>query len=254
MRKCVIVANWKMAKTRAEAVAYINALVPAVQSNSATLGIAVPFTAIDAAASAAQGTPIQIGAQNMNSNPEGAFTGEVSAVMLRDAGAQFVILGHSERRRLYSETNAEINKKVRQALKEGIQPLLCIGETLEEREAGKMEEVLKEQLSASLEHVSASQLANLWIAYEPVWAIGTGKTATAEQAESAHAFCRSVIEKLWDKQTADRVILLYGGSVNPKNAADLIAQPDVDGLLVGGASLTVESFVQIVKEAAKTDK
>ena len=182
----------------------------------------------------------------MNDASEGAFTGEVAGGMLVDVGAQFVIVGHSERRHLFNESDAFINRKVKRALKDGIRPLLCVGEMLEQREAGQTEEVLKSQILGSLEGLTAKDLASVILAYEPVWAIGTGKVAQADDAQSAHQFCRSVIAEAWNQEVADELVIQYGGSVKPENAADLLAKEDVDGLLVGGASLSALSFSQII--------
>jgi triosephosphate isomerase len=248
-REIVIAGNWKMHKTTDEAVAYVKELIPLVEGVKAKVYLAVPFTAIYSVAEAAKGSNVVIGAQNMNDATEGAFTGEIAARMLLDAGAQFVILGHSERRHVFGEDNAFVNRKVKRALEEKIQPILCIGETLEQREADKTEEVLKSQLLESLSEVES--LENVIIAYEPVWAIGTGVTATPDQAQEAHAFCRSVIESEWGKSAAKEIVIQYGGSVKPDNAKTLLDQADIDGLLVGGASLTPEIFSQIVNTENK---
>ncbi len=247
-RPTVIAGNWKMYKTIDEAKAFVETLAPLIGKSQATVYLAVPFTAIQPAAKYAEelGAPITIGAQNMNDASEGAFTGEIAARMLKDAGAHFVILGHSERRHIFQETNAFINKKVKRALEDSLQPILCVGETLDQREAGETEAVLKEQLTGSLEGVLPEELVKMIIAYEPVWAIGTGKVAHPDDAQSAHAFIRGVIEEGWGKEAADRIVIQYGGSVKPENADDLLAQPDVDGLLVGGASLSADSFSKII--------
>ncbi len=232
----IIAGNWKMHKTGQEAANYIEMLAPLLKESQVEVLLAVPFTAIETAAKAAEGTPIVVGAQNMNDASEGAFTGEIAVSMLREAGAQFVLLGHSERRHIFHETNLFINKKVKKALAGGIRPLLCIGETYEERESGRAEEVLDEQLNESLREVD--DLQDLILAYEPVWAIGTGHTATPEMAEERHAYLR---ERIGDQ------LILYGGSVKPANAGELVAQLNIDGLLVGGASLDPETFSQVVQ-------
>lgn len=252
-RPVVIAGNWKMYKTIEEATGYVETLASLLQKSQApkselAVYLAVPFTAIYPTAERvkALGAPLTIGAQNMNDATEGAFTGEIAARMLIEAGAQFVILGHSERRDLFHETNLLVNRKVKRALADNIQPILCVGETLEERTSGKMEAVLEEQILGSLEGLAAKDLTGLILAYEPVWAIGTGKVAQPEDAEAAHQFCRSVIEKEWGKRAAGRIVIQYGGSVKPENAGLLLEQANVDGLLVGGASLSPEVFSQII--------
>lgn len=228
----IIAGNWKMHKTAGEAKKFVNELAPKVRGSRVLL--AVPFTALQAA----QGTAIEIGAQNMHDAPEGAFTGEISAQMLWDAGATFVILGHSERRHLFGETNGFIHRKVQRAIEEEIQPLLCIGETEEERAHGRTADVLKRQLDECLKDVD---LEKMILAYEPVWAIGTGKTATPEIAAEAHHLCRTHMGA-----QGKGVSILYGGSVKPETMKPLMQQPDVNGVLVGGASLDVETFAKIV--------
>ena len=245
-RPVVIAGNWKMYKTIEETKAFVQKLIPAVKNTDRQVYLAVPFTAIKPAAEEAAGTNIVIGAQNMNDAREGAFTGEIAGKMLVDAGAKFVLLGHSERRKLFGETSEFINKKVKRALMEGLQPIVCVGETLEEREAGKAEQVLDEQLSQTLNEIQAEQIGKLILAYEPVWAIGTGRTATPAQAEQMHQFCREFVSKKWGPEVAEKMVVLYGGSVRPENVAELIEQPDIDGVLVGGASLSPESFSEIV--------
>lgn len=241
-RPVIITGNWKMYKTVEEAALFVKNLAPLITKPTY---IAVPFTAIKSAADNAKGTQVVIGAQNMHDASEGAFTGEIAAKMLLDAGARFVILGHSERRRLFNETNALVNKKIKRALSEKIQPLLCIGETLEQREAGKTEEIIRSQLLESLADVQLDQHPEILLAYEPVWAVGTDMAATPEMAQEAHHFCRQCISEKWGEETANKIVIQYGGSVHPDNAQDLLNEPDIDGLLVGGASLTVESFSQI---------
>lgn len=243
-RPTVIAGNWKMYKTIPEALEFVRQLVPQVASATSKVYLAVPYTAIKPVADAALGTNIVVGAQNMNDASEGAFTGEVAGSMLVDAGAKFVILGHSERRRIFHESDAFINRKVKRALECGLQPILCVGET----DANERDEVLTRQLAESLDGVSASQVASMIIAYEPVWAIGTNLTATPAQAESAHKYIRSLIAQNWNKTTANAVVIQYGGSVQPKNAKSLLEKKDVDGLLVGGASLNLDFFVQIVND------
>jgi triosephosphate isomerase len=245
-RTPVIAGNWKMYKTIPEALDFIEKLVPRIEGAAAKVYIAVPFTVIAPAVEKAKDTMITIGAQNMNDASEGAFTGEIAAKMLVDAGAKFVILGHSERRRLFSESSSFVSKKVRRALQSGLQPIVCVGESLEERKANKAEELVRDQLLETLDGVSRDELAQMIIAYEPVWAIGTGENADPEQAQDMHYFCRKVLADKWGEKVAQEVIIQYGGSVKPENAKAYMSQPDIDGLLVGGASLNVESFSKIV--------
>lgn len=246
-RTIVVAGNWKMYKTIDEALQFMDQLIPLVADTRAKVYVAVPFTAIHPTAAKAKGTSISVGAQNMNDASEGAFTGEIAALMLKEAGAHFVLLGHSERRQIFKESDAFINRKVKRALAEGIQPVVCVGETLEEREANRTEEVLARQLRESLEGISSAEFSQLVLAYEPVWAIGTGRTATPAQAQEAHAFCRRCITELWNPEVADSLSILYGGSVKPDNAKKLMEQEDIDGVLVGGASLDAHAFASIVK-------
>lgn len=245
-RPTVIAGNWKMYKTIFEAQVFVKVLAPLIKGCSAKVWLAVPFTAIQAAAIFAQGTSIVIGAQNVNDAEEGAFTGEISCRMLKEAGAAFVIIGHSERRQLFREDDAWINRKLKQILKDGLKPIVCIGETLDQYQAGKGKEVVRSQLMQSLKDINSEEMKKVIIAYEPIWAIGTGKTATPEAAQEMQHFCRETISAHWDKTVAEQVVIQYGGSVKPDNAAALLAQPDIDGLLVGGASLSVDSFSKIV--------
>lgn len=246
VRRRFVIGNWKMFKTTAESLDYARELLKILQPAHTEIGLAIPFTSIAALAQLFSDTPVMVGAQNMHDAEEGAFTGEISALMLQDAGAQFVLLGHSERRHVFGEGNAFINRKVKQAFHAGLLPVVCVGETLEQRESNATEQVLSEQLSQSLQDLSENQVGNLVIAYEPVWAIGTGKTASPEQAESAHAYCRGVIASKWGAMAAQKVSILYGGSVKPDNAGQLMARADIDGLLVGGASLNPKVFNEIV--------
>ncbi len=245
-RPIIIAGNWKMFKTTSEAIDYFERLIPLVADCDHYIYLGVPYTLIDSSVKQCQGTNIVIGSQNMHPEIEGAFTGEISAPMLKDVGAAFAILGHSERRHVFGESNVFINQKVKRALLKKIQPILCVGETKEEREDGRMEQVIETQLAQGLEGLSAEEIQTIVIAYEPVWAIGTGLTATPEQAQEAHQFCRKIVEKKWGKDTAERVPILYGGSVKPSNVRILMDQPDLDGVLVGGASLKSDSFAQIV--------
>ncbi len=249
MRNVCIAGNWKMNMTPSEGKALVTGLIDAAKNAAAneTVVVAPPFITIPAVVEAAKGSAIEIAAQNMSDKESGAYTGEVSADMLLAAGVTYVILGHSERRALYHEDDAFINAKVHLALKKGLKVILCVGETLEEREAGKLEEVLKTQVVEGLKDVTADQMASVIIAYEPVWAIGTGKTATADDANSAHAYIRSVVSSILSEDVANQLIIQYGGSVKPDNVKSLMAMEHIDGALVGGASLTVELFAPIVQ-------
>lgn len=242
----LIAGNWKMYKTSAEARDFISALSQESFSDARRVFLAVPFPSLECAAESAKGGRICVGAQNMHDQVEGAFTGEVSAAMLKSSGASFVLLGHSERRHYFSETNAFIHRKVQRALEEGLTPILCIGELLSERENGECESVLRVQLEECLQGITCEQSVHVVIAYEPIWAIGTGKTATPEIAQSVHQFIRQWLDVRFGSECAQKVLLLYGGSVKPDNIAALMKQADIDGVLVGGASLDVKSFVQIV--------
>ena len=246
-RPYIIVGNWKMYKTIDQALSFIDEIATFADSARCQVWLAVPFTAIKSCSDRVKGTKILIGAQNMNDAKEGAFTGEVAASMLRDAGADFVILGHSERRKVFAESDEFINCKVKRAIESNLKFILCIGETFDEREQGKTEEVLKRQLEKGLASVKAESVANIHISYEPVWAIGTGKAAMSEMVEEAHSFCRKVLTELLGEAAAKKIPLLYGGSVNPDNANNFLAEPDVDGLLIGSASLQAESFAKIIK-------
>jgi triosephosphate isomerase len=247
MRRPIIVGNWKMHKTTTEAVALVKILSASVANiDDVDIGVAPPFTALSTIAEALRGSAIFVAAQNMHWEPQGAFTGEVSAVMLTDVGCQRVIVGHSERRQYFAETDATVNKKLRAALNAALDPILCIGETLEQREGQATFSVLEQQVRQALAEISAHAMPRVVIAYEPIWAIGTGKTATPDQAQEVHAFIRRLLGTLYGKALADQVRIQYGGSVNAGNIQTLMMQPDVDGALVGGASLEAASFAQIV--------
>lgn len=251
MRIPVVAANWKMFKTTHEALAYVRELGALVKDvRGVEIVVAPPFTALATAAEAARNTAIGIAAQNMSAEKEGAFTGEISAAMLKDAGATYVILGHSERRKLYGETDASINRKVHAALAAELIPIVCVGETLEEREGGQMPDVLDRQIKDGLDGLTGDQVRGIIIAYEPVWAIGTGRNATPEQADEAHRHIRTRLRQWFGAEGADACRIQYGGSVKPDNITALVGLPDVDGALVGGASLQVGSFVDIIKGAA----
>ena len=246
MRTPVIAGNWKLFKKTTEAVQLVAGIIPLVQGKSGVEIIVAPvFTVLAAVSKAIAGSSIKLSAQNCYWEEEGAFTGEVSPGMLRDVGCSHVIIGHSERRQYFGETDATVNKKIKAALAAGLTVLFCIGETLTERESGKTFAVLKNQVDGGLAGVAG--LEEVIIAYEPVWAIGTGKTATDAQAQEAHAFIRGEIAALYGAAAAAKVRILYGGSVKPENIAGLIAQPDIDGALVGGASLKADSFAALVQ-------
>ena len=242
----LIAGNWKMYKTTAEAQAFISALSSMISSSDRKVFLAVPFTSIEGAVKSAKGTRICIGAQNMHDQKEGAYTGEISARMLKGNGAEFVLLGHSERREYFAETNAFIHSKLLSALQEGLTPILCVGEHLAHRESGEHEKVLQQQLEECLQGISPEMALKIVVAYEPVWAIGTGKTATCEIAQSAHGFIRQWLEKRFGKDGALAMSLLYGGSVKPDNISSLMQQSDIDGVLVGGAALDAATFAQII--------
>ena len=249
LRKAVIAGNWKMNKTRPEAKELIEAIKPLAVGADCEVVVCVPFTNLETAVEATKGTNIHVGAQNCHFEKSGAFTGEISADMLTELGVEYVVLGHSERRQYFGETDETVNKRLKAALEAGLKPIVCIGELLWERECGITEEVLGKQCKLDFFGISAEDMKKTVIAYEPVWAIGTGKTATADQAEDACAYIRSVIAKMFDKATADAVTVQYGGSMNAKNAAELLSKPDVDGGLIGGASLKAPDFGVIIAAA-----
>jgi triosephosphate isomerase len=244
----LIAGNWKMHKTIAEAESYIQGLLPRVSAASADVAICVPYTALQAMVDSTRGSGVQVYAQNMHEAPQGAFTGEVSAAMLGELDVHGAVLGHSERRQRFGETDRALQAKVPAALEAGLVPLLCVGETEDEREAGETDRKLRHQVQEGIEKVSGDRLGEVVIAYEPIWAIGTGKNATPEQAQEAISFVRALVADR-DPEQAQRTRILYGGSVNAENAAELLALPDVDGALVGGASLEPESFAAIIAAA-----
>jgi triosephosphate isomerase (TIM) len=247
MRIPFIAGNWKMFKTVAEAVVFAKELRSAVKDvTSVEIVLAPPFTAIHAVAEALRNANVGVAGQNLHWEKEGAFTGEVSAPMLKEAGAEYAIIGHSERRRLFGETDATVNRKIAAAISAALTPIVCVGETLEERERNDTLLVLDRQIKDGLDRLTSEQVAELVIAYEPVWAIGTGRNATSAQAEEAHAHIRTRLRQWFGADAAERCHVIYGGSVKPDNIADLIREPDVDGALVGGASLDVRSFTDIV--------
>jgi triosephosphate isomerase len=242
-----VAANWKMHKTVAEAAAFVDALLPRIAATQSDVVLCPPFTALTAVVERRYGTAVKVAAQNMHEEDSGAFTGEVSAAMLVELDVEAVVLGHSERRQYFGETDEALARKVPAALAAGLEPILCVGESEEARDAGQTEGVLERQLQADLAAVESVGLAEVVVAYEPIWAIGTGRTATPEQAQEACAFIRDVLRER--SAVADAVRILYGGSVKPANAAELMGQPDIDGALVGGASLDPEDFAAIVEAA-----
>jgi triosephosphate isomerase len=251
MRKKIVAANWKMNMTQGEAAGFVSTfLLELGESRDVEVVIVPPFTAIAALNTALENAQhVRVGAQNMHWERSGAFTGEISPAMLRDLFVRYVVLGHSERRIVFAETDEIVNRKVRAAHEAMLRPILCVGESLAQREAGEVEKVLTTQLHGSLAGLGPKELQETVIAYEPVWAIGTGRTATAEQAQEAHAFIRQVLAGISDETTSDKMRIQYGGSVKPDNARTLMTQPDIDGALVGGASLDPRSFAQIVRGA-----
>ncbi len=252
MRRPLIAGNWKMNLNKADAVALATGLASANLESDAEVLVCPTPVYVDAVAAAASGSKVAVGGQDVYFEGNGAFTGETSTAMLCDLGCTFVILGHSERRNVMGESDALINKKIHAALAAGLTPILCVGELLEDREAGKTQDVVKSQFEGSLEGVTEEQAQKIVIAYEPVWAIGTGKTASPEQAQEVHADLRKMLSDRYNSATADTVRILYGGSVKPNNAAELLSQTDIDGALVGGASLKVDSFVAIINAATVT--
>lgn len=253
MRIPLIAANWKMFKTVHEAVVFVKEFRGTVKDlHDVEVVIAPPFTALHAVAEAARNTPLCVAAQDVYWEREGAFTGEISAAMIKEAGAEYVIVGHSERRRLFGETDATVNRKLQAALGAALTPIVCIGETLEEREAGQTMPVLDRQIKQGFDGVTGEQVASLVIAYEPVWAIGTGRNATPQQAGEAHAHIRSRVRQWFGGSAADACHVIYGGSVKPDNIHELVTLPDVDGALVGGASLDIKGFTDIVARSRQS--
>jgi triosephosphate isomerase len=252
MRKPIIVGNWKMFTNLSQATELVKSLKSEVGDlSNIEIGVCPPFVYLPAVRDIIQDSNIKLGAQNAHWEKEGAFTGEVSPFMIKDIGCTYLIIGHSERRHQMSETDDIINKKLKAALGVGLTPILCIGELLEERQEGKTESVLRRQLEQGLDGITAEQMQYITIAYEPVWAIGTGKTATPEQAQESHSFIRKFIATILNETIAENIRIMYGGSVKPDNISQLSAQPDLDGALVGGASLKADSFSQIIKKYKK---
>jgi triosephosphate isomerase len=247
-RTPIIAGNWKMFKTVSEAVSFVNEVKGSTVEGVESV-ICSPFTNLPALVEAAKGTDLHVGAQNLHFEDNGAFTGEISGVMLKDLGVEYVIIGHSERRAYFAETDEIVNKKVVAAFKHGLTPILCVGEKLEEREAGQTKDVCKVQTEAAFAGLSTEQAAQVVIAYEPIWAIGTGKSSTAEDAQDVIGYIRQLVSGLYGASVADAVRIQYGGSVKPNNIAEYMAQPDIDGALVGGASLEPASYIQLVQGA-----
>jgi len=251
MRKKIIAGNWKMNYNLSEAVKLVSDLKSELEGKEieAEVIVAPPFTSLEAVNSLLKGSKIQLAAQNMHSSDSGAFTGEISASMLKSVGCTHVILGHSERRTIFNESDDFINLKVKQAFENGLTPILCCGESLEERENGTTFSVVEKQLKACLKDLSNDQLERTIIAYEPIWAIGTGKTASPEQAQEVHAFIRKLLSEISNESTSSNITIQYGGSVKPENAKELLSKPDIDGALVGGACLKADSFRDIILSA-----
>jgi triosephosphate isomerase (TIM) len=254
MRKKILAANWKMNLTHVEAESFVEAFLNEVgEVNDVEIVIIPSFTSIPTLAQASGNAPfIRLGAQNLYWERNGAFTGEISATMLRALFVKYVIIGHSERRSLFGETDEMVQRKVHTALEAGLRPIMCVGETLTERESGSVQKVLRRQVEEGLKGVSSDRSSEIVLAYEPVWAIGTGRTASPAQAEEVHAFLRSLLAELFDQTAADRIRIQYGGSVKPENTEDLMRQPNIDGALVGGASLDAHSFARIIRATEKT--
>lgn len=252
MRKPIVAGNWKMNKTRAEAAALVAGIKAEVGGlNAVETVVCVPFTALDPVAQAVKGSIIGLGAQNVHWAEKGAFTGEISAAMLKELGVQYVIIGHSERRQYFGETDATVNQRTKAALAAGLKPIVCVGETLAEREAGTTTQVVERQVRVGLAGLSGADWDKLVIAYEPVWAIGTGKTATTAQAQEVHAFIRKLLVELAGAEAAAKIRIQYGGSMKPDNAKELMSQPDIDGGLIGGASLEAKAFAAVVRGALR---
>jgi len=248
-RKPIIAGNWKMFKTVSEAVAFADEVKGKAEVDGVESVICAPYVVLPALLKAVRGTSIQIGAQNMHWEDNGAYTGEISGAMLKDIGVDYVIIGHSERRAYFAETDETVNKKVHAAFKHGLKPIVCVGEKLEEREAGQTKDVCKVQTEAAFAGLSAEQASEVVVAYEPIWAIGTGKSSTSADAEDVIAYIRSLIAGLYGAGVAEAVRIQYGGSVKPNNVSEYMSQPNIDGALVGGASLEPASFVQLVEGA-----
>lgn len=249
MRRRIIAGNWKMHNNLSESQNLVTKLVNELNNQNINREVIIcpPFTSLTEVSNLLDGTKIELGAQNMHFEDKGAFTGEISADMLKSVGCKYVILGHSERRTIFGESDEIINKKIKQALNAGLIPIFCMGETLEQREDGIKNDVIKNQVSEGIKELSEEDVNKIIIAYEPIWAIGTGKTATPEQAQEVHKFIRSLLRENFSENTSQNIPILYGGSVKPNNAEDILAKEDIDGALVGGACLDTDSFVSIIK-------
>lgn len=246
MRKPIIAGNWKMFKTIPEAVAFVDAIKNDVKDTDVEVVLCAPFTLLHSVKAAAMGTNIKVGAQNMHYEESGAFTGEISPAMLKELNIDYVIIGHSERRQYFNETDETVNKKVIKALEHGIYPIMCCGETLEQREAGETKALVKAQVEAGMQGVSPADAPKVVVAYEPIWAIGTGRTASAEDANDVIAYIREVLAGVYGEEVSEEIRIQYGGSVKPENVAEIMNMDDIDGALVGGASLKPDSYVQLV--------
>ncbi|PWM99279.1 triose-phosphate isomerase [Massilioclostridium coli] len=251
LRQAIIAGNWKMNKNRAEAKELIEAMKPLVADANCGVVICVPFTNLETAMELTKGTNIKVGAENVHFEKSGAFTGEISADMLTEMGVEYVVIGHSERRQYFGETDHTVNLRTKAAVEAGLKPIVCVGEMLEDRENGITAELVAMQVKLALKDITKEQLKNIVIAYEPVWAIGTGKTATADQAAEVCGLIRETVASIYDKEAADAMTIQYGGSMNPKNAAELLGKEDIDGGLIGGASLKAPDFAAIVEAATK---
>ncbi len=251
MRKKIVAGNWKMFNNLNQSITLISEIKQEMANANVNCKVIVcpPFTSLEAASTLTKDSSISVGAQNMYFEENGAYTGEISADMLLSVGCEYVILGHSERRTIFKESDELINKKIKKALSKGLKPIFCIGETLQEREEDRTKKVIEVQVKQGLVGVTAEDFKNIILAYEPVWAIGTGKTASPAQAQEVHKFIRSLLAELYGKEVADATVIQYGGSVKPENAKELMAQPDIDGALVGGACLKAASFIEIIKAA-----
>jgi triosephosphate isomerase len=251
MRKKVIAGNWKMNNDLSESQNLISKLISGLSNEKVNCDVIVcpPFTSLSEANSLLKKSIIKLGAQNMYFEENGAFTGEISASMLKNTGCEYVILGHSERRTIFGETDQVINKKIKKALQSDLLPIFCVGESLQERESEVTNDIIKRQITEGLKNISSAEMQKIIIAYEPVWAIGTGKTASPQQAEDVHAFIRGLVKSLYSNEIAEGLVIQYGGSVKPDNAKELLSQKDIDGALVGGACLKSESFIEIIKAA-----
>lgn len=251
MRKKIIAGNWKMNNNISESKDLISKLIAALNNETINCGVIIcpPFTSLTEADSLIKDSVVKLGAQNMYFEENGAFTGEISASMIKSTGCEYVILGHSERRTIFGESDATINKKIITALKHDLKPIFCCGETLKEREKNVTKDIIKRQILEGLKNLTAENMKNIIVAYEPVWAIGTGKTASPAQAQEVHEFIRSLIRENFSSEIADNIVIQYGGSVKPDNASELLSQKDIDGALVGGACLKADSFMAIIKAA-----